>query len=81
MKWISTDDFHKQMDENPNAVYVVETYNGLDRKQLGLFSTKEKAQAWCDSWDDDHSCVVCPFVIDEPDFGNIPKKGLAWVTN
>lgn len=77
MKWVSTDEFHKAMDENPSAVYVVEAYAGPDRKQLGLFSTKNKAQVWCDAQDDAVTCVVCPFVIDEPDFGNTPKRRLA----
>lgn len=70
MKWVSTEEFHEAMDKNPSAVYVVESYRGIDRKQLGLFSTKERAEAWCNVWDDDYSCVVCPYIIDEPDFGN-----------
>lgn len=70
MKRVGEEDFFKQMDENPNAVYVVESYHGLDRKRLGLFSTKANADAYCQSRPEEESCVVCPYVIDEPDFGN-----------
>lgn len=77
MKWVSTDEFNKQMDENPKAVYVVESYDGLERTQLALFSTKAKVQAYCDAQGDDVTCVVCPYVIDEPDFGNVGKDKMA----
>ena len=60
--------FYKQMDDNPSAVYVVEAYNSGERECLALFSTKEKAQYWISLQKSPR--VVCPFVIDEPDFGN-----------
>lgn len=72
MKWVSSDEFEKRMDENPNAVYVVETYldNG-NRSETGIFSTKRKAEDWCyEPINDERTCVVAPYVIDEPDFGN-----------
>jgi hypothetical protein len=71
MKWAGEEDFFAAMDANPDAVYAVELYSGTERRQLGLFSTKAKAAAWCDRPEfDEMTAVVCPFVIDEPDFGN-----------
>lgn len=62
------DDFFKAMDENPSAVYVVESYHGVDRQCLGIFSTRDKADAWMESQEE--ICVCCPYMINDPDFGN-----------
>lgn len=71
MKWITDDDFHAQMDADPKAVYVVELYDGTDRQQTALFSTKANAEAWLARPEfEDATAVVCPFVIDEPEFRN-----------
>lgn len=67
-KWVGEDDFFDRMDANPSAVYLVEEYSGVDRQRTALFSTKEKAKEWMDL--QEGTCVCCPFVIDEPDFGN-----------
>lgn len=79
MRWLTPDEkaFFAKMDGDHNAVYVVESYYGTDRKQMGLFSTQQKAQAWCDSRPDEETCLVVPYVIDEPEFGNTPKENLA----
>jgi hypothetical protein len=72
MKWVETEDFFDEMDRNPQAVYVVQAYSpGLDGFEMGVFSTKAKAEAWCNRPEfDDRTCAVSPFVIDEPEFGN-----------
>lgn len=66
------DDFYAQMDANPLGVYLVEVYDGLERRHLALFSTIEKAKKYCDT--QSGSTVCCPFIIDEPDFGNARKQ-------
>ena len=71
MKWAGDEEFFSAMDANPNAVYAVEMYRGVDRHQLALFASKAAADAWCQRPEfDEMAAVVCPYVIDEPDFGN-----------
>lgn len=45
-------------------------------KDYAVFSTIEKARAWCDTLCEetyDHT-VAAPFVVDVPEFGNVPKR-------
>lgn len=62
------DVFFKAMDENPSAVYLVWSYEGVDRESLAIFSTKAKADDFCTTIE--APCAVCPFIIDDPGFGN-----------
>lgn len=42
----------------------------------GIFSDIEKATAWSDALDDDEygHVVLSPYVIDVPEFGNVPQS-------
>ena len=73
MKWITSDEFHDAMDANPYGVYLVNAYKAGKPVRDAIFSTKAKVEAWTNSLPDEYTCCVCPFVIDEPDFGNIKK--------
>lgn len=44
-------------------------------ERLGIFSTVERARAWSDSLSDDEyvGSVFVPYVIDVPEYGNVPK--------
>ncbi len=71
-KWANDDDFTNAVDQMENAVFVVECYAPSgNRNEIALFSTKERAEAWMERPEfDDLTCVVIPYVIDDPDFGN-----------
>lgn len=43
---------------------------------LGIFSTLEKAHEWVDEHVDEGDLLFSPYVVDEPEFGNIPSKEL-----
>lgn len=45
-------------------------------QDIGIFSTLALARAWSDGLDDEryHGCVFAPYVIDVPEFGNVPKE-------
>lgn len=63
------------MDENPAGVYIVSIFREGAVVGHGVFSTKAKVKEWADKPEfDDAAALIVPFVIDEPDFGNIPKK-------
>lgn len=40
-----------------------------EEEYYGVFSTEEKASEWASK--QEPPCVICPYVIDEPDFGNV----------
>lgn len=71
MKWITSDEFHEMMDANPYAVYLVSVYENGKQVREAVFSTKAKVEAWTDSLPDAYTCAVAPFVVDEPDWGNV----------
>lgn len=71
LKFISDDEFHKQMDANPSAVYKVDMFIGGAWHRTGIFSTKKHAEQWCNLPEYDcATAVVVPYIIDEPNFGN-----------
>lgn len=37
--------------------------------KYAIFSTMEKASAWADT--QEAPCVISPYVVDEPDYGNV----------
>ena len=47
-----------------------------EQERVDVFSTREKADAWADkfSGDDGYACVFVPYVVDEPEFGNVPRR-------
>ena len=46
------------------------------QERVDIFSTREKADAWADKFDadDGYACVFVPYVVDEPEFGNVPRR-------
>lgn len=79
VKWSKKDKaLFASLDADPKAVYVVDAINEDAEGPnciTAIFSTKAAADAWCDAPEnDDKSCVISPYVIDEPDFGNKLKK-------
>jgi hypothetical protein len=42
----------------------------------GVFSSLEKAEAWADEIDEDGDVVFVPYIIDHPEYGNIPAEEL-----
>lgn len=64
----------------PSNVVIVHFYaDGNER--VGVFSTLEAAYRWVDKvrdderLEDDESCAVfVPYIIDVPEYGNIPKN-------
>lgn len=59
----------------PGNVVAVHAMRRDGRERLGVFSTFEKARAWSDSLSErEYSSVVfAPYVIDVPEYGNVPK--------
>lgn len=51
-------------------VLIVHAYHPSENDRLAVFGSIEAAEKWTDSLDDDWSCVICPYVVDEPEFGN-----------
>lgn len=49
-------------------VYLVIVCRG-DDERFAMFSSKEKATEWAER--QGPSCVIVPYVIDEPDYGNV----------
>lgn len=44
----------------------------------GIFRVFSRAEEWANNeGDDEASAVFVPFVVDEPEFGNVPRKALA----
>ena len=43
--------------------------NGKEYEEHGIFSTMENATAWADK--QTSPCVIAPFVLDVPEFGNV----------
>ncbi len=61
-------------DALEGGVYIVEVFLKGDFIKHGVFSHSSKAQEWMRSLPNEYTCMAAPFVLDEPDFGNI-KKG------
>ncbi|MCV0395466.1 MAG: hypothetical protein K5872_22220 [Rhizobiaceae bacterium] len=55
------------------GVIVVHIHDG-EGCQMGVFSSFNTAQEWIDRFDDAHQAVVVPYVLDEPDYGNVPPS-------
>lgn len=39
--------------------------------RVGIFSCIETAEDWAATFSDEHQIVFSPYVVDEPDFGNV----------
>jgi hypothetical protein len=59
---------------SPNNVVVAHVQFD-DGEQIAVFRSMDKANAWADTFENDMRCngvVFVPYVIDVPEFGNIP---------
>jgi hypothetical protein len=73
LKAIDPDGFYDRHRGGSGNVIVVHAYSD-DDQITGVFSSIETAQAWRDSLDEDEwTCVFAPYVVDEPDFGNVTR--------
>lgn len=61
-------------DALESGVYLVEVWHGNKILLHAVFSTVAKAQEWMDTLLDEYQCLCAPFVVDMPDYGNVPKK-------
>jgi len=73
------DEFYKVHRGGSGPVVVVFAYfnaktTSRDKERIGIFGSFEKAQEWAFKLGDDWHCVFCPFVVDEPDFGNETRQ-------
>lgn len=72
IKTIDPDGFYERHRGGSGNVVVVLAYShGIER--TGIFSSIEKAQEWRDTLGDDWTCIFAPYVVDEPDFGNVVR--------
>ena len=60
----------------PTNVVVAYAIRKDEGQDIGIFSTLQKAREWSDALSDDryHGCVFAPYIIDVPEFGNVPKE-------
>ena len=61
-------------DALDGGVYIVMVFENGALNRHAVFSTMEKAKNWMDSHPGNISCLCAPFVIDNPEYGNIPKN-------
>lgn len=73
-----TDDFYEKQDAHPQGVYLVVTYHKKDPdyEQTAIFSTKTRVENYLNKLGENCTSAIVPFIIDEPNFGNIPRDKL-----
>lgn len=71
---MTEEQFFRLHDAEPRGVYLVTVY---PEERNAIFGTKAAADAWLATLPDEDTAVVSPYVIDEPDFGNVPPERLA----
>lgn len=64
-----TESFFETHDAHPHGVYLVTIY---PEERNAVFTTKSAADAWIRSLPDYGQSLTIPYVLDEPDFGNVP---------
>lgn len=67
---------YKEIDDHPDGVIVVQAYDNNEEVGMGIFSNEENANKWLNSLPEHYVCVVMPYVIDEPDYGNVEKVNI-----
>lgn len=79
--WRVSDPFMQRHRGGAGNVWLTRVLNQETGEEgpCGVFGSWEASQAWTDNLDgydeDDGWCSVSvPFVVDEPDFGNIPRE-------
>lgn len=70
--------YAKHAECGPSHVVVAHIYRQGSHEITGVFSTLQKAREWVDSFGaDDHddvAAIFSPYVIDTPEFGNVPER-------
>lgn len=56
-----------------DGVYLVMVFDG-GLKQHGIFTKFENAKAWMGTFPSSYNCLCAPFVLDNPDYGNVKKE-------
>ena len=75
MNAIDPDGFYERHRGGSGNVVVVFAYSEFNYDELtGIFSSIEKAHAWRDTLGDEWTCIFAPYVVDEPDYGNVTRK-------
>lgn len=64
------DEFYRHHRGGQGAVIVVHSYDEMNRERIGIFSSIETAQAWTNALGDNWTSVFCPYIVDDPDWGN-----------
>lgn len=63
--------FYQRHRGGQGAVVVATAIHGEDGdERTGIFSCIETAQAWSDALGERWACVFCPYIVDDPDWGN-----------
>lgn len=70
----STDDFYKLHRGGNGRVVVAFLYTDGELVGTGIFSCIESAEAWVSVQEDCDGAVFSPYVVDCPEFGNIPSN-------
>lgn len=54
------------------VVYVYRDNGGPNEPpwRTGIFGSIETAQEWRRAFGDDYTCVIAPYIVDDPDWGN-----------
>lgn len=71
------DEYEEMMaahDALEDGVYLVEVFNKEQFIQHGIFSNSKKAQEWMRSLPNEYTCMCAPFILDNPDYGNVKKS-------
>ncbi len=64
--------FYARHRGGSGCVFAVMVYKSGEMVGMSVLSTKEKVVAWLDeNYDDDcYTAMTCPFIVDEPEWGN-----------
>lgn len=60
-------------DGRDDGVYLVFAFGPEGKEKHGVFSTSIKAAEWMASLPE-YNCCCAPFIVDEPDYGNVKKE-------
>lgn len=66
-------DFYKAHRGGAGNVVMVFASNKCDER-FAIFGSIETAQAWALKLGDSFACAFVPYVVDEPDFGNVTRQ-------
>lgn len=70
-------EFYERHCAMPGGVVIAFCYSADgDEMVSGVFSSLEKASEWVATHQDEGSVIFSPYVIDQPEYGNVPHKEL-----